>query len=292
MWGASTSSRASPTACAQFQVVPPCGGHQAISRIYKRKVWFQVVPPCGGHLDTNDLPELQQKFQVVPPCGGHHHASLQRATAAGFKSCPRVGGIRASDCIWLPYKVSSRAPVWGASRPVSRRLDDGQFQVVPPCGGHHKYYMAISPLACFKSCPRVGGIRLLPLCGNLSGVSSRAPVWGASFALHIVERMAQGFKSCPRVGGIPSGRWMPNSVGGFKSCPRVGGIFAVECVFNTIVCFKSCPRVGGIRLRCWGGSHRSAVSSRAPVWGASKSPLISGGSLLVSSRAPVWGASR
>ena len=158
----------------------------------------------------------------------------------------------ASLCKKLQYNqpsVSSRAPVWGASRPVSRRLDDGQFQVVPPCGGHHKYYMAISPLACFKSCPRVGGIRLLPLCGNLSGVSSRAPVWGASFALHIVERMAQGFKSCPRVGGIPSGRWMPNSVGGFKSCPRVGGIFAVECVFNTIVCFKSCPRVGGIALR-------------------------------------------
>ena len=229
VWGASCDPR---LACIASQVSSraPVWGASAI---------------CGRRARSSE-------FQVVPPCGGHHHASLQRATAAGFKSCPRVGGIRASDCIWLPYKVSSRAPVWGASRPVSRRLDDGQFQVVPPCGGHHKYYMAISPLACFKSCPRVGGIRLLPLCGNLSGVSSRAPVWGASFALHIVERMAQGFKSCPRVGGIPSGRWMPNSVGGFKSCPRVGGIFAVECVFNTIVCFKSCPRVGG---------HRSAISS-------------------------------
>ena len=270
MWGASTSSRASPTACAQFQVVPPCGGHQAISRIYQRKVWFQVVPPCGGHLDTNDLPELQQKFQVVPPCGGHHHASLQRATAAGFKSCPRVGGIRASDCIWLPYKVSSRAPVWGASRPVSRRLDDGQFQVVPPCGGHPPTVLGRkSPIRCFKSCPRVGGIQK---------PSHK-------------RRQPPGFKSCPRVGGIALISSVPSRLAVFQVVPPCGGHQLVAAVFTFISSFKSCPRVGGI-LDLLSQDLRTRVSSRAPVWGASGAILPRVPLREVSSRAPVWGASQ
>ena len=249
------------------------------------------MPPCGGHLDTNDLPELQQKFQVVPPCGGHHHASLQRATAAGFKSCPRVGGIRASDCIWLPYKVSSRAPVWGASRPVSRRLDDGQFQVVPPCGGHHKYYMAISPLACFKSCPRVGGIRLLPLCGNLSGVSSRAPVWGASHPVDGCPTLLEVSSRAPVWGAsLPLNACLIQSfvssrapVWGASLCDLFRCSIAVvssrapvwgaspalphrRCRYGS---FKSCPRVGGIRLHKRLNLALVDVSSRAPVWGAS-----------------------
>ena len=33
-----------------FQVVPPCGGHQAGLRASSSWQQFQVVPPCGGHL--------------------------------------------------------------------------------------------------------------------------------------------------------------------------------------------------------------------------------------------------
>ena len=55
--------------------------------------------------------------------------------------------------------------------------------------------------------------------------------------------------------------------------------------------FKSCPRVGGI----FGGPAARplcvAVSSRAPVWGASSDDIYTDTVQLVSSRAPVWGAS-
>ncbi len=230
--------------------MPPCGGHPHPREHPPRPARsFKSCPRVGGIKPYQEYIRERCGFKSCPRVGGIWIRMIYRSFSKSFKSCPRVGGITMQAYKEQRRQVSSRAPVWGASEPVTAFGCHTKFQVVPPCGGHHKYYMAISPLACFKSCPRVGGIRLLPLCGNLSGVSSRAPVWGASFALHIVERMAQGFKSCPRVGGIPSGRWMPNSVGGFKSCPRVGGIFAVECVFNTIVCFKSCPRVGGIALR-------------------------------------------
>ena len=55
----------------------------------------------------------------------------------GFKSCPRVGGIKP----WerresVHIAVSSRAPVWGASIEKYRCVSDKMFQVVPPCGGH------------------------------------------------------------------------------------------------------------------------------------------------------------
>ena len=61
-------------------------------------------------------------------------------------------------------KVSSRAPVWGASGIGSRNLARYKFQVVPPCGGHLGGIPEVPPrlrLPGFKSCPRVGGISRL-----------------------------------------------------------------------------------------------------------------------------------
>ena len=122
-----------------------------------------------------------------------------------FKSCPRVGGIQCQRCL-MDWKkeVSSRAPVWGASPTKARNSSIKEFQVVPPCGGHHGRW-GHRPLgrSGFKSCPRVGGIedtlspantirkfQVVPPCGGhpkaaaagavKSIVSSRAPVWGAS----------------------------------------------------------------------------------------------------------------
>ena len=99
--------------------------------------------------------------------------------------------------------VSSRAPVWGASV-QSLDLSSGQ--------------------ACFKSCPRVGGI-LLPDDTTVPD---------------------SGFKSCPRVGGIQKLKHQTQNQQGFKSCPRVGGIFLPDDTTVPDSGFKSCPRVGGI----------------------------------------------
>ena len=79
-----------------FQVVPPCGGHRAFQRSIARELsGFQVVPPCGGHRRG-----LGRWFRI----------------RCSFKSCPRVGGILfGKDSKGNGEKVSSRAPVWGAS---------------------------------------------------------------------------------------------------------------------------------------------------------------------------------
>ncbi len=84
------------------------------------------------------VPWISLKFQVVPPCGGHH--------------------------LFRHHIVLS-----------------SQFQVVPPCGGHPGYVVVAAAKV---------------------GVSSRAPVWGASRGKQTDPEGKGGFKSCPRVGGI------------------------------------------------------------------------------------------
>ena len=56
------------------------------------------------------------------------------------------------------------------------------------------------------------------------GVSSRAPVWGASSFEERGGNYGKSFKSCPRVGGIREADNQEADYHGFKSCPRVGGI--------------------------------------------------------------------
>ena len=122
------------------------------------------------------------------------------------------------------------------------------FQVVPPGGGHPELIIDV----------------LL-----LRHVSSRAPVWGASWYL-----MA-GSKSrlC------------------FKSCPRVGGIFGTGSGLTRLSQFQVVPPCGGHLYADGTCEPIEAVSSRAPVWGASPAVHAVGGLNPVSSRAPVWGAS-
>ena len=274
-----------------FQVVPPCGGIQA-ARERSRKTKFQVVPPCGGipALVSSSVDQLFQvvppcggilqeltrqcavslvssrapcgghrrppakrsrktKFQVVPPCGGIHRYKLFPRFYIRFKSCPRVGGHPV-------YRVRE----WFAL----------QFQVVPPCGGH-----------------LVGaGVTAIS-----QAVSSRAPVWG-----HLVYAVALGIyrgtfqvvppvgASCqnasngrkdkvssraPRVGGIGRALARKAQLLSFKSCPRVGGIWRVIIMRWGDEMFQVVPPCGGIMRITW-NSFRSAVSSRAPVWGASR----------------------
>ena len=103
------------------------------------------------------------QFQVVPPCGGHLHPSFTNMISQMFQVVPPCGGhpILLSLCMLLTM-----------------------FQVVPPCGGHPIIFRYGFFLRGFKSCPRVGGIvgtKGFWVPDNL--VSSRAPVWGASYML-------------------------------------------------------------------------------------------------------------
>ena len=66
-------------------------------------------------------------------------------------------------------------------------------------------------------------------------------------------------------------RYLLRAQGSFKSCPRVGGIRQRGRRRQPGACgFKSCPRVGGIDAQA-GRDRGAVVSSRAPVWGASRS---------------------
>ena len=76
-----------------------------------------------------------------------------RAPVWGASRGPYVPGTRDTA-------VSSRAPVWGASHQEQLCQRRGTFQVVPPCGGHLLRTQRLSDFVTrFKSCPRVGGIR-------------------------------------------------------------------------------------------------------------------------------------
>ena len=194
-------------------------------------------------------PKSHSLFQVVPPCGGHPFAIF-----------------------YLPpcTKVSSRAPVWGASprsEPtrivvsfkscprvggiwVSLRpglLPAGTFQVVPPCGGHLICFSCHICASLFQVVPPCGGHpeKLAAVCSQLL-VSSRAPVWGAS-----QERRRQLWRI-----------WVSSRA------PVWGASVTVNKKIVVVV-----------------------VSSRAPVWGASVWYKRLRNKPVVSSRAPVWGAS-
>ena len=120
-----------------------------------------------------------------------------------------MGGIRSHYAqIESGEKVSSRAPVWGASALYEEPREGDLFQVVPPCGGHRTgtpervLNFAVSSRApvwgASGSGPAVGHtvkFQVVPPCGGHlaliereSGyrtVSSRAPVWGASRGIRI-----------------------------------------------------------------------------------------------------------
>ena len=192
-----------------------------------RHALFQVVPPCGGHQGNKAAANFARRVSSRAPVWGA--SSLVHVVALkirGFKSCPRVGGI------------------WIDSR---RKMLKSVFQVVPPCGGHLPNQRADSGrLASFKSCPRVGGIPQLPTYSVVGyGVSSRAPVWGASptsAGLTVIG----GVSSRAPVWGASQNAALPGgSADCFKSCPRVGGITANHSKKRFPSRFQVVPPCGG-----------------------------------------------
>ena len=121
-------------------------------------------------------------------------------------------------------KVSSRAPVWGAS--CEEYTEAAGFNVssrAPVWGASHPRRRSELRTLRFKSCPRVGGIpcaagrkppqarfQVVPPCGghpvavistsSSTLVSSRAPVWGASWQTGLYLPYAM-FQVVPPCGG-------------------------------------------------------------------------------------------
>ena len=136
VWGASCAG-CREVGRVQFQVVPPCGGHLAIVK-HSASVSSRA-PVWGASFGVGRDFFQVAMFQVVPPCGGHPMYQYRPLLSVSVSSRAPVWGAseRNSEVLVVP-KVSSRAPVWGASG--QRRTPYRQ-------------------LFCFKSCPRVGGIR-------------------------------------------------------------------------------------------------------------------------------------
>ena len=270
VWGASGRTPTAPATRQSFKSCPRVGG---ITGAGENDIHISVSSraPVWGASPTKARNSSIKEFQVVPPCGGHPESDGDASSAdSGFKSCPRVGGIRFEDGLGLRSSmfqvvppcgghrrqwswggrtgwVSSRAPVWGASAAASRPRAFLKFQVVPPCGGHRALQQPrCPPKSSFKSCPRVGGIREARGSERRTDVSSRAPVWGASTPAALSVARNASFKSCPRVGGISVACMWRRTSTSFKSCPRVGGIALVPHDVADGFGFKSCPRVGGI----------------------------------------------
>ena len=117
--------------------MPPCGGHPGRSwnalTIWSVSSRAPVWGASGRGVLERDVADVSSRapvwgasnpkyfnassklFQVVPPCGGHQLSVRSFMFLLSFKSCPRVGGIRSNPMKKIALKVSSRAPVWGAS---------------------------------------------------------------------------------------------------------------------------------------------------------------------------------
>ena len=143
----------------------------------------------------------------------------------------------------------------------------------------------------FKSCPRVGGIQGKPVICMTMIVSSRAPVWGASYFNRNYVAPRTVSSRAPVWGASEVRDKIVELMGVSSRAPVWGASGRRRASSPTATSFKSCPRVGGIQRKS-PYFKGFLVSSRAPVWGASFAGIAVKLLLAVSSRAPVWGASR
>ena len=167
--------------------------------------------------------------------------------ARRFQVVPPCGGHRACISTSRTTKWFQVVPPCGGHLFLSEgRRKEVKFQVVPPCGGHPS--PSRRPYGCIAVSSRapVWGASFALLAADvLTRVSSRAPVWGASRARN-VDVLPAVFQVVPPCGGHPLLLLLGSFASSFKSCPRVGGINVNFQGRIRPFCFKSCPRVGGI----------------------------------------------
>ena len=271
MWGASRRRRACCRGLQSFKSCPRVGGIRGDDRQQAgNDAVSSRAPVWGASCWKRCWKSSAPRFQVVPPCGGHRLCTGSRRRRGRFQVVPPCGGhLEQADDRGQQGLVSSRAPVWGASSCRPRDTCHNCFKSCPRVGGIRLILRPASPYTSFKSCPRVGGIRR----------SCRSSLETARF------------KSCPRVGGIRQDRQLRRRRDRFKSCPRVGGILPRDGSMLPARLFQVVPPCGGHPELSTAGIIFMEVSSRAPVWGASAQPPRNSQRPRVSSRAPVWGAS-
>ena len=211
---------------------------------------FQVVPPCGGHRSLSVIMAgAPSCFKSCPRVGGIGCPLDVRRTYAGFKSCPRVGGIRQSSFTSIRLIVSSRAPVWGASRSLRKQDVLVCFKSCPRVGGIGSANAPRCLRQGFKSCPRVGGIQHAEIASPRSTVFQVVPPCGGHQAEPKASSVPLLFQVVPPCGGH-LGSYQPKSAAiRFQVVPPCGGHPCVPLGgAKSTLSFKSCPRVGGIQL--------------------------------------------
>ena len=186
------------------------------------------MPPCGGHPRQAGHLHDDDRFKSCPRVGGIVLQPQLRRPANGFKSCPRVGGIAARSLAVKAFRSFKSCPRVGGIRSARQdRRADGSFKSCPRVGGIWPSAASSPTATSFKSCPRVGGIQRkspyfkgflvssrAPVWGAsfagiavklLLAVSSRAPVWGASRRFRLPFAASQWFQVVPPCGGHPGG---------------------------------------------------------------------------------------
>ena len=168
-------------------------------------------------------------------------------------------------------RVSSRAPVWGASWADMVLFANYKFQVVPPCGGHRGGPGKKRRRRRFQVVPPCGGHQAseAKLCRSPC-VSSRAPVWGASVAAS-PQGDVEMFQVVPPCGGHQAILVEKGKGGEFQVVPPCGGHPIILSLIRPGMMFQVVPPCGGHRPALAESFDFNAVSSRAPVWGASRS---------------------
>ena len=154
--------------------------------------------------------------------------------------------------------VSSRAPVWGASDlHLHLLILVGSFKSCPRVGGILVAVDDVKVVHSFKSCPRVGGIQGKPVICMTMIVSSRAPVWGASYfnrnyvAPRTVSSRAPVWGASRRfLLPFAASQW-------FQVVPPCGGHPATTAAGRPSMWFQVVPPCGGHRRRMLSGRlHR------------------------------------
>ena len=143
----------------------------------------------------------------------------------------------------------------------------------------------------FNSRSRVGSDFVIPFLRRRHGVSIRAPAWGATRNPTATANRTMCFNSRSRVGSddgivkIPKPIWSFNSRSRVGSDAKIGANVGRTAVSIRAPAWGATPAVFAVCAGC-------GVSIRAPAWGATQGDGECRQVLQVSIRAPAWGATK
>ena len=163
----------------------PLRGYSSVALSVSKSTVFQVIPPCGGIL-----------FQFL----------LYKNRLVCFKSYPLAGVFSITTSSMACVKsVSSHTPLRGYSWVGDYSDKNGEFQVIPPCGGIQNRIRKTIIIVMFQVIPPCGGIRvqLRFRCQNLPCFKSY-PLAGVFDTPAFAWPRPLWFQVIPPCGGIPA----------------------------------------------------------------------------------------